>query len=271
MRTFLCSFIILVPLFTFARKKDKTSSKKYTVFSSWGYNRGFYTKSAIHFKGDEYNFTLKHTIAKDRQSAFSAKNYLNVTNMTIPQYNFSIGVVLPGDISVTIGQDHMKYVVEQYSIATLDGYTHRHDEFEGDYNNKEIVITPNFLQFEHTDGLNYVHFTINKEKKLLEGKKRESNLKALIGLHAGVLIPRSDVTLMHYPRNDKFHLAGYGLGVNTGIRATFLKYCFVRLDNKIGYINMPDILTRGIEYKDRASQKFGFIEFFYSFGVQYAF
>lgn len=35
----------------------------------------------------------------------------------------------------------------------------------------------------------------------------------------------------------------------------------------MGYINMPDILTR-YRYSDRAKQAFKFIEFYYSFGVQ---
>lgn len=260
--------LLLMPFFLSAKKKEKNGI---TVFSSWGYNRAFFTKSAIHFIGDEYNFTLKHTIAKDRQSPYTARNFLNVSNLTIPQYNFSVGLVLPNNISVTIGQDHMKYVVQQYSIATLDGDIRIHDEYEGDYANKEIVITPDFVQFEHTDGLNYVHFTINKQKKMLQSKNKQISLDAIIGFNGGVLIPRSDVTLMHFSRNDKFHLAGYGVGVNSGIKAVFLKYCFLRLDTKIGYINMPDILTRGIEYKDRAKQHFGFMEFFYSFGLQYRF
>ncbi|MCC7030421.1 MAG: hypothetical protein IT257_08955 [Chitinophagaceae bacterium] len=269
MRTITALLLLLIPNILFAQQKKQAKKKSYSIFTSWGYNRAFFTRSAIHFKGQEYDFTLKQTIAKDRQSPLSAKNYLNVTNLTIPQYNFSLGVLLPRDISVTIGQDHMKYVVQTYSIATLDGYTHIPDEFQGDYHNQPIVITPDFLHFEHTDGLNYVHATINKEKQLLEGKRRQTYLKALLGVHAGVLIPRSDVKLMHYDRNDKFHLAGYGLGFNGGLRAGFLKYCFLRLDYKAGNINMPDILTRGIAYKDRAKQHFGFAEFFYSFGLQY--
>ncbi len=271
MRTMLVFFMCMLSLNSVARQKQKKGKKPYSVFSSWGYNRAFFTRSAIHFTGEEYDFTLKHTLAKDRQSPLSAKNYLDLTNMTIPQYNFCIGMTLPHQLSVTIGQDHMKYVVQNYSIATLDGYTHTHDEFEGDYHNQQIVVTPEFLRFEHTDGLNYVHATLNKEKLLLEGKKHQSSLIAIAGIHAGVLIPRSDVTLMHYNRNDKFHLAGYGLGINGGLRGSFLKYCFLRLDYKAGFIRMPDILVRGIEYPDRASQQFGFLEFFYSFGLQYAF
>ncbi|HMT34512.1 MAG: hypothetical protein IPL09_05685 [Bacteroidetes bacterium] len=269
MKSILYLLLILLPISLFADKKTSKKKQVLNVFTSWGYNRAFYTKSAIHFKGDEYHFTLKKTIAKDRQTPISASHYLNISNLTIPQYNFSVGVQLPKNITVTIGQDHMKYVVEQYSIATLDGYTHLHDEFEGDYHNQEIVLTPDFLQFEHTDGLNYVHATVNKQKRILTSKNKNQHLQVMLGIHGGLLIPRSNVTLMHFERNDKFHLAGYGVGVNMGICATFLKYCFFRLDHKTGFINMPNILTRGIQYKDRAQQHFGFIEFFYSFGVQY--
>lgn len=263
---------LLVPLITLAKKTEKKKEKqKATLFVSWGYNRSAYTKSDIHFKGDDYNFTLKKTIAKDRQSPLSIRNYLNISNLTIPQYNFAIGVVLPNNISITIGQDHMKYVVQQYSKATIDGYTHIHNDFEGDFNNKSIVITPDFLQYEHTDGLNYVHATLNKEKLLIESKSKQSLIRAIMGVHAGALIPRTDIKLMEYPEVNKFHLAGYGLGVNLGLRVQFLKYCFIRLDNKIGYINMPDVISRGVEFTDRANQHFSFTEFFISYGIQYSF
>lgn len=266
MRPLLFLLFLVAPFGSSAKKKKR---KDISLFSSWGYNRAFFSKSAIHFMGEEYDFTLKNTIAKDRQSPLSVKNYLNITNLTIPQYNFCLGILLPNNLSFTIGQDHMKYVVSAYSTAVLNGYTHIHDEFEGDYNNQEIVITPDFLQYEHTDGLNYVHASLTKEKQVLISKNRKASLAVNIGIHGGVVIPRSDITLMHFARNNKFHLAGYGLGLNAGIKSVFLRYCFFKLDNKMGYINMPDILTRGIGYTDRAKQAFTFIEFYYSFGVQY--
>lgn len=251
------------------KKNEKKHKKGITVFSSWGYNRAFFSKSNIHFIGDEYNFTVKNSIAKDRQSPLSANTYLNITNLTIPQYNFCIGIILPNNISISLGQDHMKYVVQQNSIATLNGYIHNHDDFDGEYQNKEIVVTSNFLEFEHTNGLNYVNLNVSKEKKLLETKNHQNYLTGILGIHGGALIPRSDVKLMHYKENDTFHLAGYGVGINTSLRATFLKYCFIKLDNKMGFINMPDVLTRGIQYKDRAKHSFTFAEFFFSFGLQY--
>ncbi len=265
MRRFLILLIVITPFVISAKKKK---GKDISLFSSWGYNRAFFSKSAIHFIGEEYDFTLKSTSAKDRQSPLSAKNYLNLSNLTIPQYNFCLGILLPNDISISIGQDHMKYVVSAYSTAILNGYTHIHDEFEGDYNNQEIVITPDFLQYEHTDGLNYVHVSLNKEKQLLQSNNKNASLSVNIGIHGGLVIPRSDITLMHFERNNRFHVAGYGMGINAGIKSVFLRYCFLKLENKMGYINMPDILTRGIEYSDRAKQAFKFIEFYYSFGVQ---
>jgi hypothetical protein len=263
---------LLAPLLTFAKNNDKkTKKQKITVFASWGYNRSAYTKSNIHFKGENYNFTLKHTIAKDRQSPLTVKNYLNLSNLTIPQYNFAIGIVLPKNISITIGQDHMKYVVQQYSSSTIDGYIHMNNKFDGEYHDKTFLISPDFLQYEHTDGLNYVHATFNKEKLLIESKNKHSMIRGIMGVHTGVLIPRTDIKLMEYPEVNKFHLAGYGIGVNLGLRAQFLKYCFIRFDNKIGYINMPDVISREVQYTDRAKQHFSFTEFFISYGVQYSF
>ncbi len=256
-------------MITFAKTNEPAKNKKRTVFASWGYNRAFYTHSAIHFIGNEYDFTLKQSIAKDRQSPFAIDPYFKLSKLTIPQYNFAIGVSISKNWAISIGQDHMKYVVQQYSHAVLDGYIHSNSEFAGEYHNQPITITPHFLQYEHTDGLNYVHFEADKTHTWFQ--KKHVHIQTALGCHAGVLIPRSDVTLMNYKRNNTFHLAGYGLGIHAGVHASIFRYFFFQFDTKDGIINMPYVLTRGIDYKDRAKQHFVFFEFFTSLGIQYPF
>jgi hypothetical protein len=113
-----------------------------------------------------------------------------------------------------------------------------------------------------------MHVQVSKEKQWLKGRFKYLTLKTNAGMNAGLLIPKSDVKLMHYPEHNKFHLAGYGAAVNVGIKAELFRHFYIRLDNKTGFINMPDILTRRINYSDRARQHFGYTEFFYAFGFQ---
>ncbi len=268
MKQSLLTFILLLPLLSGAQQTKINKKKKVTLFAAWGYNRAFFTNSAIHFKGDEYDFTVKHTVAKDRPSPFSFDTYFNPATLSIPQYDFSIGLTLPNQISISIGQDHMKYVVQHNTNVTVDGYIHNHTEFSGDFSDQDRMLTEDFLQFEHTNGLNYVHLQVSKEKQWFQGRFKYLSLTTDAGVHAGALIPKSDVKLMHYERHDKFHLAGYGIGVKMGIKAELFRNFYIRFDNKTGFISMPDILTRGINHSDRASQHFGFTEFFYAFGFQ---
>src|SRR5882672_4746418 len=81
------------------------------VFVSWGYNRAQFTTSRIHFTGDNYDFTLHDVVASDRPEAFSFENYFAPKNIWIPQYNYRVGWFYNDFWSISIGLDHMKYVV----------------------------------------------------------------------------------------------------------------------------------------------------------------
>ena len=65
--------------------------------------------------------------------------------------------------------------------------------------------------------------------------------------------------LLGNERNDEIHLSGYGVALKGGLNLTFLKYFFVQLELKGGYIDLGDIrTTRSSE--DTASQDFLFLE-----------
>lgn len=262
----LCLLVCNLP--TIAKKPGFPAKRKTTCFVSWGYNREKFTRSSIHFSGPDYNFRLRKVFAEDRPSVFSLRSYFSTKDLSIPQYNFSAGIILRDQWIFSIGQDHMKYVVKPFSNAILDGYIHNNTEFAGDYDHVHIQVIPRFLEYEHTDGLNYLHASAGKLHQWLSLGNGKLIASTLLGIHAGVLVPRSDVTLMRYNRNNTFHVAGYGLGLNAAVRITLLHYFFFRLEAKSGYIDLPNVLTRGIQYTDRASQAFGFLETIGAFGFQ---
>jgi len=66
----------------------KTIIKKGSFYAYWGWNRSLYSKSDIHFKGNNYDFTLTNIEARDRQSKFAFSTYFQT--VTIPQYNLRI-------------------------------------------------------------------------------------------------------------------------------------------------------------------------------------
>ena len=65
---------------------------------------------------------------------------------------------------------------------------------------------PDYLQFEHTDGLYYVRPKIAKERLWFKQRFKHLELSTDASLNAGVVVKRSDVTLMHYNRNNAFSI-----------------------------------------------------------------
>lgn len=238
--------------------------RKGNAFAGWGWNRAAFSNSDIHFRGANYNFTLSDVHAKDRQTAFNGKTYFGPKTMTIPQTNIRGGFFFGKNWSLTVGVDHMKYVMVQDQTVSLTGQI-GDPQYAEMVHNGQIELTDNFLTFEHTDGLNY----LNAELECYQGiyHSRNFQFNAFAGFGAGALMPKSNVKLMGYPRNDQFHLAGYGGDLKAGIELLFCKIFFLKYEVKGGYINMPNIVTRAASEQDRASQHFMFAATDGMFGV----
>jgi hypothetical protein len=229
--------------------------RKGNLFGAWGWNRAAYSDSDIHFKGDGYDFILHNVHAKDRQTQFNADTFFSINTITIPQTNFRFGYFISDNISVTLGVDHMKYVMQNNQTVTFEG---RIDDktYASMVQEGNVTLTPSFLTFEHTDGLNYLNTEVEYHTGIW--KKRFIQVNAFGGVGFGLMMPKSNVKLMGYERNDQYHLAGAAANIKAGIECMIGKYFFLRYEGKTGYINMPDILTRGNGGEDRASQDFLF-------------
>ena len=248
----------------------KTQNKGKFYFY-WGWNKAQYSYSDIQFKGDDYNFTLYDVAAKDRQTPWDAGVYLNPGSMTIPQTVVRIGYYFHDNWNLSVGVDHMKYVMVGTQAVTINGYIDLQDpltQFNGVYNNAPLMIDEDFLQFEHTDGLNYVNLEISRVDNLgdyfkWDSKKIQLNILEAFG--AGVLYPKTNSTLLSKERYDDFHLSGFGVSFKGGINLTFFNNFFVQGEIKTGYINMSDIRTT-TSSADSASQEFFFFQRNISFG-----
>ena len=272
--TFFFSFL----QYTFSQYAASTP-EKYTAhnkgkfFISWGGNRDNYTKSDIHFKGDGYDFTVNDVKAHDKGKGYHV-DYINPARMTIPQTNFKIGYFISDHYNVSIGIDHMKYVMTQNQMANVSGEINLPQSeagsiHNGPYSNTPTRMTEDFLKFEHTDGLNYVNIQVNRFDDisswfgLPNTDKFQINLTEGIG--AGILYPKTNATLLSKERHDDFHISGYGLSAQVGLNFTFFKYFYIQGDLKGGYINMNDIKTTSSN-ADSASQHFGFLQRIVSVG-----
>jgi hypothetical protein len=259
------------PLETSTVKTNFKTKNKGKLYFYWGWNKAQYSYSDITFKGDDYNFTLYDVAAKDRQTPWDADVYLNPANISTPQTVARIGYYFHHNWNLSIGVDHMKYVMVAQQHATIDGYIDLDDplsEFNGVYDNAPIYVDEDFLEFEHTDGLNYINLEISRVDNLgdyLNWNSKKIQLNLLESFGAGILYPKTNSTLLSKEKNDEFHLSGFGLSFKAGINLTLFDHFFVQTELKAGYIDMSDIRTTNSS-ADSASQEFFFFQRNISFG-----
>ncbi|MDN3677712.1 hypothetical protein QWY90_10325 [Flavobacterium paronense] len=250
-----------------------TAHNKGKMYVFWGGNRESFSKSDIHFKGPDYDFTLYDVMANDKPKGWQL-DYVNPSRMTIPQTNLRIGYFINDHYNISIGLDHMKYVMIQNQNVEIAGVVGAsYPDYAGVYlpsGNHTIDMTDGtFLKFEHTDGLNYINTEfsrvddVSKLFKIRNTDKFQVNITEGVG--AGILYPKTNATLLGKERHDDFHVSGFGVSAKVGLNLTFFKYFFIEAEMKGGYINMNDIRTTK-DLSDRASQHFLFLQRIIAFG-----
>ena len=260
--------IFIFVTFSFVAQREPEAFKKGSFYFYWGWNRSYYSPSTIHFSGNNYDFQLYDVVAVDRQSPFDAELYFTPSKMTIPQYNARIGYYFKHNLQISLGVDHMKYVMLHDQPSTINGYIYNSNtSYDGVYVNQPFTIGQDFLKFEHTDGLNYINSELRKSMLLLNVKHFQTTF--LFGGGLGVLLPKTNTTLLANPRYDAFHLAGYGVDGVMSLQLNFFKYFFIQGEAKMGFIHMPDIRTT-MNASDRASQMFLYNQFNVNFGLQFS-
>ena len=267
-------------LFTFnSYSQELTEPTRYTAtnkgkfFVSWGGNRAAYSKSDITFKGEDYEFTIKNATAHDKPKGWHI-DYINPSRITIPQTNFKLGYFISDHYTISIGVDHMKYIMDRNKNRVVDGYIDLPSDdlgsiFNGVYDQQNFLVSEDFLQFEHTDGLNYVHAEIARYDDISSLFNIQNTDKFQIniteGIGAGIIYPKTNTTLLHKERYDEFHVSGYGVSATAGLNLTFFKHFFIQGNLRGGYINIGDIRTTH-NPRESASQHFFYGESIFSLG-----
>ena len=248
--------------------KESRKDLKKKFFFYWGYNRAIYTRSDIHLSGANYDFTVFDVTAHDRPSPFTFKEYFGPTSWSVPQYNYRIGYYFTDHFSISFGQDHMKYVMDANQTAKLSGVIspEASEKYAGSYLETRITVTPDFLSYEHTDGLNL--FSLDIEYTLPLAKFFQNKL--LIDLNTGIggiwMGPRTDVRVFGYGLNNDYHVAGYSMTAKVGPQIEFFHHYFLRAQTRAGYVTLPDVLIHN-DAPDHADQNFSFMEWYVVAGI----
>jgi hypothetical protein len=251
----------------FSPKTVRNFSRKGDFYAHWGYNFSWYNKSDIHFNGPGYDFILKQVAAHNRPTKLSL-TYIDPTRITVPQFNLHFGYFIKDNYSISLGWDHMKYVMDIPQTVKINGYINSSISdpaiptgmYAGNYNNESTNVNSDMLLFEHTDGFNYVSTEVERYDDILVPKSQKTSLTLETGLGIGFLIPRSDVHLFGVGKNNYWNFAGYGLSAKAGLKFYFTKGFYIQNSTKIGWTNLSHIHTTGRNTLDKANQNISYLE-----------
>lgn len=228
------------------------------IYVQWGYNREWYTRSTIHFKmHNGNNFKLVHAKAHDKPD-FDAI-IKEPSQVSIPQYNYRLGFYLnpKHTRALEVNFDHIKYVVTDGQKVRVRG------NIDGVEIDADSILCPaKFLHLEHTDGGNLLHFNYVQQNTLLQTRDKQRQLLTVLWkAGAGFNIPRTDFTWRGDRFNNAFHIAGYNISAEAGLRIYPLRKLFAELTSKAGYVHYINALANTVKLKgNRVSHGFGYFE-----------
>lgn len=239
------------------------------MYFQWGYNVDAYSRSDIHFKMSNGDDFILHSVKAHDSGDFDAV-YKKPTEVSIPQYNYRIGFYLDKARSkaIEINFDHTKYIVKDGQTARVTG-TIGGVKVDGD-----SVLNPNtFLHFEHSDGANWLHINY---VRLYNGFQNHARTRSIIRYMwkagAGINIPRTDFTWKGDRLNNKFHIAGYNISTEAGLRFYPFKHLFLEATGKTGYVRYVNALANTSTTKgNRATHAFTYLEGIVTLGLDIGF
>ncbi len=270
---FCFTFLVLLVFSGSAIAKDNlpkfSKNKKGSLYFYFGYNRALFSKSDIHFSGPNYDFTLYDLEASDRPVAFGA-SYANPRTFSVPQYNYRLGYFFTNRFSLSFGMDHMKYVVNKDQMTTISGVItpEASTTYAGTYLNQPIQMKEDLLQFEHTNGFNFLSLDAEYLQPIYATKNQVFSVLWNVGLGGVFMITKTDVRVMGDGLDNRFHLSGYSLAGKTGPRFEFYNRFFISGEIKGGYASLPSVLIKN-SAPERADHNLSFLEYYMVAGVNF--
>ncbi len=242
------------------KSKPKNSHTKGTLDLYWGYNLSAYTKSDLRLIGDGYDFTLNKVVADDRPEKFSSV-YVDPSRLTVPQFNFRVGYNFWHNYNLSLGYDHMKYVIRNRQQVSMNGRIDPGVDalWAGEYNGENVTLNNSHFHYENSDGLNYIRLQISRVDLWYRTKKNGwFALSSLAGVSSGMILSFNDFNFGGEFTRRTISVSGYGISGHLGIRLEFWKHLFVQTNLAGGFMHQTRVKTRPTG-TDHAKQKFGYI------------
>ena len=256
MRTIvLSSLFIFSCTVLFAQQPTRArKEKKGTFYLALGSHRIFYTPSTIHLKSGAHpssEFTLERVRARDEGG---------LRFKTAPEFSYTVGYYFNRKkFGIEYQYNHIKYFIRERQVVRLRG------TIDGRQYDTDTLINPDLIMLEHSDGGNYAMVNLVKWVPLVKGKSGQPFIDLLLKAGAGVVNPKTNSTILGNHRDDKYHISGYVMGLESGVRVHFLRHFFATGSFKGAYAHYNSFLIAG----GRGNQKWFSGQFTYMLGGQF--
>lgn len=250
----------------YKRMKKKESDSRGTLFGYWGYHRSAYTRSDIRFVGPGYDFTLANAVGHDEQAIVSTNNYLKLSNLTVPQFNVRVGYYFRDHWAVSIGYDHMKYILadenEVFLSGQIDPGVDDVTNWSGTYNAEPIVTNRDFFHYENSDGMNFIRLELTRTDTWLRlGDRDQFKLSSNFGLSFGSILSLNDFKFAGAETKRTSSMSGFGTAIHISPRFEFFRHVFIQPGFSTGFIRQGKVQTRPNNASSYARQNLGYVEF----------
>ncbi len=253
--------LLMATINAFSQSLENVSSpgQKGAFYLTWGYHRNQYSRSTLHFKDvdtDDYDFILYNAKAKDQPDMHN----LLKTPLTVPQYVLRVGYFFNKrkDLGIEFSWDHLKYVVRDNQVMHLKG------TIREEYYDKDTLVTPGFVHYEHTNGNNYAMLSLVKRYSLFKTAKDDYKLSAVVTGGAGLLIPKTDSYILGNHNDGPFRYAGVVFGASAGLRYNIIKYLYLEGSVKGAF---ADYLNDKLYEQGRAHHYFYSLQYVWAAGI----
>lgn len=245
----------------YKRQKVKKSYAEGTISFYWGYNRSAYTRSTIQFFGPGYDFTLANVQAKDRPTKDFSK-YFSIKDFTEPQFNFRIGYNFKNYWMVSVGWDHMKYVMQHNQPYLLTGRINpgvdNVTNWSGTYGGDTVFTEEPKFHYENSNGMNYIRLEFTYIKPWFKTVNGNFLFTTLVGPSFGGLLNYNDFTFAGRKDIATPSMSGFGVSGHAAIRLEFFKHVFLQFNGAAGFMAQSRVKTRPNNYDTYARHHFGY-------------
>jgi hypothetical protein len=239
--------------------KTNPPKKKHYIYFTWGYNRGFHSKSDATFTTQAGTFTIHDAVGHDRPSK-EILDYIHPARIPIPQYNLRIGYEVNEKWDIVAGLDHMKWVFQNQLKYEVTG-DYNHTVFVPHASGDPALLTGltfdqvketgdmRWLNFDHTNGYNYAHLGAVYKSNLFTSRNGDFKINTGIGGGAGLMIPQTTVkyhqdTWWNWQGVDNnFHIAGYGAHAEAKLQLGYKNF-FIEPVVRGTYIKVSNALVQ---------------------------